>query len=60
MTAIAKVISNARSASSPDFDTLKTVAVFCGVGLLASLVLILSGVTVLPAEPSALNVINWI
>jgi hypothetical protein len=60
MTAIAKVIANSRPATPPDFDMLKTVAVFCGLGLLASLVLIASGLTILPVEAQALNVMNWI
>ena len=37
MTAIAKVFSNAIPAISPDLDILRTVAVFCGVGLVVSL-----------------------
>ena len=35
MTAIAKAFSNA--AISPDIDVLKTVALFCGAGLVVSL-----------------------
>jgi hypothetical protein len=38
MAAIAKALSNAFPASSTDFDVLKTVAVFCGMGLLVSLI----------------------
>jgi hypothetical protein len=37
MTAIAKAFSNAIPANSPDVDILRTVAVFCGVGLVVSL-----------------------
>jgi hypothetical protein len=37
MTAIAKAFSNVIPAISPDVDALKTVALFCGVGLFASL-----------------------
>jgi hypothetical protein len=43
MTAIAKAFSNAIPAISPDFDILKTVAVFCGAGLCVSLILISYG-----------------
>jgi hypothetical protein len=39
MTAIAKVFSITIPAISPDLDILRTVAVFCGVGLFVSLVL---------------------
>jgi hypothetical protein len=39
MTAIAKAFSNVIPAISPDFDILKIVAVFCGVGLCVSLIL---------------------
>jgi hypothetical protein len=39
MAAIAKALSNVIPAISPDFDILKTVAVFCGVGLCVSLIL---------------------
>jgi hypothetical protein len=39
MTAIPKALSNVIPAISPDFDILKTVAVFCGVGLCVSLIL---------------------
>jgi hypothetical protein len=40
MAAIAKAFSNViLPAISPDFDILKTVAVFCGVGLCVSLIL---------------------
>jgi hypothetical protein len=37
MTAIAKVFSNTIPAISRDLDILRTVAVFCGVGLFVSL-----------------------
>jgi hypothetical protein len=42
MTAVAKVLSRA-PATQGDVETLQTVAVFCGVGLVASLLLVLSG-----------------
>jgi hypothetical protein len=43
MTAIAKAFSNVIPAISPDFDIVKTVAVFCGVGLCVSLILVSYG-----------------
>jgi hypothetical protein len=60
MTAIAKALSNAFPAISTDVDSLGTIALFCGVGLLASLVLVASGLTFLPSEPQSLNVMNWL
>jgi hypothetical protein len=39
MTEIAKAFSNVIPAISSDFDILKSVAVFCGVGLCVSLIL---------------------
>jgi len=39
MTAIAKAFVNAIPAISPDVEILKTVAVFCGIGLFISLLL---------------------
>ena len=39
MTAIAKVFSRTVPATSSDFDILRAVAVFCGVGLVVSLLL---------------------
>jgi hypothetical protein len=44
MIAIAKVFSNTVPAASSDFDILRTVAVFCGVGLVVSLLLASYGV----------------
>jgi hypothetical protein len=38
MTAIARALSNAFPASSSEFDVLKTVAVFCGIALVVSLI----------------------
>ena len=43
ITAIAKVFSNTIPAISPDLDILRTVAVFCGVGLFVSLILAICG-----------------
>jgi hypothetical protein len=60
MTAIAKALSNAIPAISTDVDSFRTIALFCGAGLLASLILVSSGLTLLPTEPQALNVMNWI
>jgi len=40
MTAIAKVLSRAPGTQG---ETFQTVAIFCGVGLVASLLLLLSG-----------------
>jgi hypothetical protein len=60
MTAIAKALSNAIPAISTDVDSLRTIALLCGAGLLALLVLVSSGVSFLPTEPQALNVMNWI
>jgi hypothetical protein len=42
MTAVAKVISRAREAQS-DLEIFQTVALFCGVGLVASLLLLIGG-----------------
>jgi hypothetical protein len=55
MTAIAKAFSNVIPAISPDVDILKTVALFCGVGLVVSLG------AYLPLEPHTygLDVMDW-
>jgi hypothetical protein len=60
MTAIAKALSNAIPAISTDVDILRTIVLFCGVGLLASLILVVSGLSFLPTESEVLNVMNWI
>ena len=60
MTAIARALSNAIPAISTDFDIPKTVALFCGVGLLISLVLVASGLSLLPTDAQTLNVMTWI
>ena len=61
MTAIApKALSNALPAISTDVDAFRTIALFCGVGLLVSLVLVASGLSFLPADSEVLNVMNWI
>jgi hypothetical protein len=46
MTAIAKVLSRAFPGIGFDVETLKTIAMFCGVGLVVSLLLALQGVDV--------------
>jgi hypothetical protein len=38
---------------------LRTIALFCGVGLLASVVLA-AALTWVPTEPQSLNVMDWI
>ena len=60
MNAIAKAFANTIPSIPPDFDILKTVALFCGVGLSVVLVLVLLGSSVLPTDPEALNVMCWI
>ncbi len=42
MTAVAKVLSRA-PATQDDVETLQTLTVYCGIGLVASLLLSLSG-----------------
>ena len=64
MTAIAKTLLNVVSLNvvstdSPDADIFKTIAVFCGLGLLVSL-LLAAGLTYLPLEPHTLDVMDWI
>jgi hypothetical protein len=39
MAAIARVLSRAFPATNVEFETLKIIALFCGVGLLVSLLL---------------------
>jgi hypothetical protein len=46
-------------ADSPDLDIVKTIALFCGIGLLVSLVLA-AGLSYLPAEPHTLDVMDWV
>jgi hypothetical protein len=38
-----RVLSPARSEALGDFETLQTIVIFCGVGLVASLLLALNG-----------------
>jgi Na+/H+ antiporter NhaA len=65
-TAIAKAYSNAKAISpssetQTDFETLKRIAIFCGIGLVVSLVLAGLGVY-LSLEPhiDGLDVMYWI
>jgi hypothetical protein len=66
VTEIAKAFSNAKAISpasgvQTDFETLKTIAIFCGIGLVVSL--LLAGVGVyLSLEPhiGGLDVMYWI
>ncbi len=44
MTAIARVLARRRPASRADVETLKTIGMFCGVGLLVSLIFASYGV----------------
>lgn len=60
MHATAKAFSNTIPSIPPDFDILKRVALFCGAGLLISLVLILLWSSFLPTDPQVLNVMCWI
>ena len=57
MHATTKAFSNTIYSIPPGSDILETVALFCGVGLL---LLVLLGASVLPTEPQAINVMNWI
>jgi hypothetical protein len=66
MTAIEKAISNARarspaSGTQDDVETLKTLVIFCGIGLVVSLLLAAMG-AYLPLEPhiNGLDVMDWI
>ena len=44
MTAVAKVLSHTFSGTRTDFGPLKTIVTFCGIGLVASLLLAAYGV----------------
>jgi hypothetical protein len=48
MTAIVKAFSNANPAIWPDFDILRAVATFCGVGLVVFLLLASYGLDLSP------------
>jgi hypothetical protein len=60
LTASTKVVSETAPAIPPDFQMLETLAVLCGLGLLASLGLVSSGLLFISTEPEALNIITWI
>jgi hypothetical protein len=57
VTAIAKALSSVIFADSPDLDIFKTIALFCGIGLLVSL-LLAAGLSYLPAEPHTLDAMD--
>ena len=60
MTAIAKAfLLNVVSTDSRDVDIVKTIALFCGLGLLVSL-LLAAGLSRLRLEPHTLDVMDWI
>jgi hypothetical protein len=60
MTAIASILSRA-SGTDIDAETLKTLVLFCGIGLAASLLLAGLGVDLpLDAYTDELNIMNWI
>jgi hypothetical protein len=60
MTAIASILSRA-SGTDIDVETLKTLVLFCGVGLAASLLLAGLGVDLrLDPFSDELNIMNWI
>ena len=59
MIAIAKAFLNVVSADSPDVDIFKTIALFCGVGLLVSL-LVAAGFAYLPPELHMPDVMDWV
>ena len=48
MTAIARVLSRRLPASQADIETLKTIGMFCGAGLLVSLMLASYGLDLSP------------
>jgi hypothetical protein len=61
MTAIAKALSRA-SGTQVDVETLKTIVIFCGVGLLVSLLLaiVAAHLGLAPSTIELLDVVNWI
>jgi hypothetical protein len=46
MTAIARALSRALPATQTNVEALKTITVFCGVGLLVSLLLATAGIDI--------------
>jgi hypothetical protein len=59
VTAIPEVFLNVVSAKSPDIDVFKTIALYCGAGLLVSL-LLTAGLAYLSLEPQTPDVMDWI
>jgi len=53
MTAIARVLARRLPASQADVETLKTIGIFCGVGLLVSLMLASYGLDLSQVDLSA-------
>jgi hypothetical protein len=60
VTAIAKALLSSVSTESPDADVFKTIVLFCGLGLLASLLLTAGLVYLQIDPPQASNVMDWI
>lgn len=46
MAAIARALSRAFSGTEAEFETLKTIVLFCGAGLVVSLLLAISGLNI--------------
>jgi hypothetical protein len=60
VTAIAKAfLLNVVSTDSPDVDIVKTITLFCGLGLLVSL-LLAAGLAHLPPELHMPDVMDWV
>lgn len=59
MTTLIKAVSSFTLIDLSEFDGLKTIALFCGVGLLVSL-LVVVGLTLPPLGPETLDVLDWI
>jgi hypothetical protein len=59
VTATAKTFSKVVSVKSPDIEVFKTIALFCGVGLLV-LFLLAAGLACLQLEPRSPDVMDWI
>jgi hypothetical protein len=60
MTAIARALSRA-SGTQVDVETLKTIVIFCGVGLVVSLLLVEWIASVgLASDTNGLDIMDWI
>jgi hypothetical protein len=59
VTAISEIFPKVVSEESHDVDILKTIALYCGVGLLVTL-LLTAGLAFLPPAPQTLDVMDWI